>query len=403
VLLAEQIIHESSHVQLGLAIEHDDNLFETIRTMPACYSPFTQSIRTAERVLHGVVSYGRALEFWRKVSEHSGSFTQWFKIDNTVECADVARQRIAEIEGRVYRGWRALISCASANEIEVISGVYETVAQSKPDFLLSAAEKQELSKALPPIPLAELLLAIAGVKASRINVGVVASDTHRAILESGIAHCYSNGAFLPGTDENLGLFFNRFVSSCGLLDATSKHEALCYVAGSPELARKAWELDGDDAAGELFGIPACCRSFYWTQWPKVRRSGGDLFGALLVEHCSDKNVVISWQCNAAAMYLGGGVCWHFPCSLHCSNTKAIIEDRLKYLVKLDARLARGLEILQRRSFLWSQARGYGFLPPSADANTRLTAVEWIGGSPDFEDQTCIRDAVGRGWTLVVSD
>jgi hypothetical protein len=406
VLLAEQTIHESTHVRLALRIDADQTLSRILEEMPACASPFTGSIRPAERVLHGVVSYGRVLRMWEAIQRHSLVDPTWFA--DTGDHGTIIRRRVTELNERVVRGWSSLVAAATASEHHLLAQVCAEFVGSKPQSkVFEDRARQELLAQLKPVPRAEVILAAAGCKASRIGVRVHDDSFVQALLSSGIPACFARTAQRPRTTPQLARFSNLFTSElCPILDADQDHEALLYVASSGEKAREAFEHDQDDSAGALFGIPSCCEDFFRRSWSPAVVGDGDLFAALLEKTpLQGTGVRIPWGCNVAAMYFDAGLCWHFPCALNCPATVATVEARLRTLNALDPTLAGQLVALQRRAFLWSPAHGYGLLPEGALDAARVGDIRWSGSMPGMPVERTVVSWLAENraeeWRLVV--
>ena len=110
-------------------------------------------------------------------------------------------------------------------------------------------------------------------------------------------------------------------------------------------------LDLDGEAGELFGIPECCREAFAIHWPRVSKTGGDLFGDVLLRYGVDGNCDVARACDVTAMYRGGGYCWHFPCRPDCRKTIELVGARRAAILQLDPDLARELDEAYRLSIL----------------------------------------------------
>ena len=50
------------------------------------------------------------------------------------------------------------------------------------------------------------------------------------------------------------------------------------------------------------------------------------------------------------MYFGGGLTWHFPCSLWCLSTIEAINARFNILANIDAKFADQCRSFQEREF-----------------------------------------------------
>ena len=406
ILLAEQIVHESTHARLALRVDTDEMLSRMLKEMPACASPFTGSIRPAERVLHGVVSYGRVLRMWEALQTYPVD-PGWFE-----EASDHPRivvRRVAEVAERVARGWSSLVAAATESELIYLTQVYTDIVGGSPVQGMPTENRgrEYLLARLKPPARAEVILATAGHKASRITVQVRDEPIVEALLSSGIAMCFGRTALRPRTTLQLAKFSNLFDGDvCTILDAGQGDEALLYVACNGAKVREVFEHDQDDAAGSLFGIPACCQTFFRRSWTKVRAEGGDLFAALLQKALSEsKQVRIPWGCNAAAMYFDGGLCWHFPCALDCRATLATVAARQRTLDALDPTLSAQLVAQQHRAFLWSQSHGYGLLPEGSLDIVKAGAIRWSGVVPDILGEETVESWLGEhhaeGWRLVI--
>lgn len=406
VLLAEQVVHESTHVRLALRVDTDQTLSRMLEEMPACASPFTGSIRPAERVLHGVVSYARVLRMWETL-QHYPLDPAWF--EDASDPAKIVARRVMEVGQRIARGWSSLVAAATASERLHLAQVYSDLVGGSPPQAARIEDqgRESLLVRLKPIPRAEVMLAAAGHKASRITVQVHDESFVETLLSSGIATCFGRTAHSPRKTPQLSEFSNLFNGDvCGILDARQGHEALLYVASNGEKVREVFEHDLDDAAGSLFGIPPCCQTFFRRSWSKTRVAGGDLFAILLEGALSENGKIrIPSACNAAAMYFGGGLCWHFPCALDCRATLATVEARLRTLEALDPTLSARLLATQRRAFLWSPSHGYGLLPEASRDAVHGGGIQWSGAVPDTSPEISVRSWLGEhhaeGWRLVI--
>ena len=405
-LIAEQLVQEATKLKLALMIEEDGQLAEYLSSLPACHSPFTGSVTTAERVLHRVTSYARVDRFWNSLLGHRERLSDWLEREPAM-CIPFIFARISESRGLVQLGWAALNMCLTEDEAVSTEDIFIRVVGSSPSTHAEPlTPTNEFPDALfPPIQRAEILLARSGAKSSRISVGTRDQRTQMALLRSGVPHCYSSLAFTSANEARLENFSNTFLESCNVLDAEAGHESLCYLADSPERARRAMELDAHEVAGEVFGIPDCCIAFFRRSWPSVRSRGGDLFAELLGRQEKQSSTIpIRWQCNAAAMYFSGGLCWHFPCGLHCENTANLITNRLAELSLLDGEAAADLMQTQKRPFVWSCTEGYGLLPAAGGPETELATLRWSAKEPVNSSASTVSDLLSSGgWLLLIPE
>jgi len=177
-------------------------------------------------------------------------------------------------------------------------------------------------------------------------------------VRTGVAFSISNEAFVSKADPAICGFSNTFEGTESILFAERNSEVLCYVSSDPTKARATAELDRIDNAGDQFGIPRCCQMHFRKNWEKIRKQGGDLFAPLVHSVAADATARINWQCNSAAMYFGGGLCWHFPCSPSCTETIALVNQRVEQLGSIDPDLTASLVEIQRQEFFLSKDGNY---------------------------------------------
>jgi hypothetical protein len=193
--------------------------------------------------------------------------------------------------------------------------------------------------ALEPISRAEYHLAVAGAKVSRITLPL-SVGSRLAIANLGRRTLISGGETVRANrDPRLGNFSNTASLTTDLLDAGPDDDVHLYVSNDAMRALTAWRLDRTDEAGDLFGIPSCCARFFRDRWHESRTlRQGDVFESMLLKCCEHKIVRMHWACNAAAMYFGRGICWHFPCSPDCPATISAIAERRRRLATIDQSL-----------------------------------------------------------------
>jgi hypothetical protein len=129
-----------------------------------------------------------------------------------------------------------------------------------------------------------------------------------------------------------------------------------YIAADSHTAQRAASLDTRNEAGSMFGIPECCQRWFGERWENCRAQGGDLFAEMIRTHHVDGHLQVAQECDASAMFRGGGLCWHFPCGPKCEATIAAIHSRKEALLNLDASLVATLLSAQVQQ-LWLAENG----------------------------------------------
>ena len=380
-VVAEELYHEATHIRL----EHGVDLsgLGWVWDLPALWSPFTQSVRPAWRLVHGIAAYGALHEMWRQVAER-GADALWIDGLPAADAPAWARSRMVRLRSRLSQANAQLGPLIEASEEAALDAVFEALsAPALRTWGQSATVQSKLrgidfaSCKLPDVKHAELLCAIGDQKASRITVPM-----HQTTALVGLLHghghvCFGREAVQLEDDPALGGFSNLIGRSVSLLgEEANRAEVHAYVARLASLARACEERDRSDDAGELMAYPACCVERFKALWPEaVTNWGGDLAALLLADEARDTPVFsLRWQANAVATYFGGGLCWHFPCSSGCASTRRVIEQRLSFLRERAPGLAQRLLALQQRSFFCVPGQAYALIP--ATPVSRFSELRW---------------------------
>ena len=200
--------------------------------------------------------------------------------------------------------------------------------------------------------IAEIVLAVAGTKMSRI--------TGHSSLITEVARSVKHPIFIGSqsirsvTDAALGDFSNRSVDGGRITSLDGDFDVYAYFGGDPADQALLSVLDQMGSAGKYLGIPACCRTHFPEAWAAACRDhDGDVAFQMMSSQpqwTRGDQIDIAWQCNPYGMYFGGGLTWHFPCSLTCPETMAKIDDRFDALARINADFASDCRSFQLREF-----------------------------------------------------
>lgn len=340
VLAAEQILHEATHSVLSATLALDKRYAQLVQPHRAAFSPFTDSVRPVERVVHGVISYAAVLEFWKQLTKTLDAPTLHDSFGGQSNVEEIISRRIMELDARVRV---AVLFLRDALEPDEFSALEHLVADLLPDAnrLLYGAKERELTlesagysirpSGLSAIQRAEVLLAHSGKKVSRVSFAVSTMTRFGFALAAESPVVPASWVISPVFDSRLGGFSNVVRVEKPILQAAGDDLLHLYVARSAYLAREAAQLDRKGEAGAHFGIPACCRAWFAKRWYACAEQGGDLFALLLREWASNGRVVVHEECDASAMFRGGGLCWHFPCEPDCGATVTVVRERKAFL------------------------------------------------------------------------
>jgi len=368
--ICDSFVHETGHQILDSALAQATDVLQALDAAPASYSPFFEQPRPAIKVWHGVVSYLEVLRFWEAYLRAGAPHPA---------CDDrVAESRIAAVREMCLQGICSAYTSASPSDWPGIASFIERLAPAFRDVLPLAKQRlmavnQIDASVLHTVPLseiqrAEILLALAGHKTSRISIAPSDGGTFARALPQSVTPLFSRRVHLAEIDPQIGSFSNRATGSFEYHKPPPNSFVYAYIAHSPALRRMAAVLDEVGEAGELFGIPACCRRFFAQRWEESCRDwNGDLASLLLSEHASDTGgTSLPWQLNVFAMYRGLGLTWHFPCSLKCAFTIELVTSRSRQLTECDRALHDQLVHWQRKPVIWSPRWGIVTATQTAD-------------------------------------
>ena len=194
----------------------------------------------------------------------------------------------------------------------------------------------------------ELLLALLGLKVSRLTLPLHDAMKLQRIL--GIPLVCGTDMVVAQTDAALPFFSNLAIRSPITVDVIpllrSEQAIDIYVAVDWRSAAICWALDRRDKAGELLGIPECCRRWFAENWALcAQHLAGDLAYCSLKCQLTSGIVTIPAITNPYAVYLGGSLLSHFPCSPLCNATMLAANQRRSALSGIAPELLE--RVLQR--------------------------------------------------------
>ena len=390
-VVAEEILHESVHTWLWSYIQMLDVASATfLKNIPGVYSPFTRGPRSAIRVIHGILSYGAVLALWERLTSFSQA-ASWLESPNHEKAAAQIKRRQAVLSTRLHDGWLAIRNVLDEGTLRQLAEATQLTWALEPVLALHPCVTKFsqrnpslslLAGVLPPIETAEALLAINGEKVSRLTLPLKHLHFLEVLSRDGAPYCLSNEAVVPRNEPTIGGYSNSVAAISDIDTITEDAHFYLYLADTVEKVRCAAKLDRANLAGELFGIPECCRAFFACHWDIVREAGADLFAYLLKTYANWK-IEANRETNAAAMYFGAGLCWHFPCSLTCNATKSLIKRRVERLSSLAPQLATDLMALHRGVLLWSSKSGYAHIDNYGAECDIPMQLRWLNGLPFY--------------------
>lgn len=390
-ILAEQALHESMHVALSARIALDPSTERLCDSRVGVLSPFTNSVRTSERVVHGLMSYGVVLSLWISL-EKSPLLATLLAVESEDRARAICRRRIETIGARLAVAELALQDAAGQEVVVMVRDMFTELSglPAPWDAAVPASRQTVVDRSgflsglfhLRPIERAEATLALAGEKVSRLSVPLQRSgEIGFGLLALGPVVA-SATAVRPVPDERIGGFSNVATTIRPVLEAHPDDEVYLFLANEATLARRAAVLDLEDQAGELLGIPDCCRARFAERWPSVRTLGGDMFVDMLQTHARFGRIEVAVECDASAMYRGGGLCWHFPCTPRCNMTIEIVKRRRAILRAIAPDLLPALDAAIARHVVIDTSGRYRVA--SSGTSEGDSALFVLDGAADFD-------------------
>lgn len=223
----------------------------------------------------------------------------------------------------------------------------------------------------PPIALREVLEAILGLKCSRVNVWQAGLERLRVLAhEFDFGFAVSEWKMIPTLDAGKGDWSDGVLQYVSLDDPRGLYSV--YLGATKEDAITALRAEteiGDDAFGQLLGIPPCCRRFYSECRVRASSAGNDYLWETLGdvqgvrEHPAGANVV--------GQYFGRCLLSYFPCSLHCCPSRTAAATKREVLFRVAPQLTDYLVEGHFWSALILRGRGVAVYP---NATVRLAEV-----------------------------
>jgi len=386
ILILEQLIHESTHINFDINMVVNIKFSEFIKSIPPIFSPIVAKPRTYEKFMTGYLAYLNVFNLWFNISgiKNSDITNELFSNNNVDEIYHI-------IDNRLQNLIRILTDCAlqldicipeakrnsikyCLNEMMLISNDYKKIKTSKKKSNLNIRSHLDNN-----IEYAELLLGSKGFKVSRIgrNIGNSVFLNDWALTNN--LPCYFSSFSLKNTSDEKLNGFSNIEGERIKLDNSSKDSDIYFYCGvnSEEVINCALK-DEQGKAGAFYEIPDCCRNFFKENWEKaVQYFQGDLAKMLMKKELDSKKVkVFNKECNVFAMYFGNGPTWHFPCKFNCEKTIEIIKNRMKNLKTIDYKLHTIFENGMKHDILWSNNHGVGQIKIDKYNDIR---IDWLGG------------------------
>ncbi len=335
-LIIEQIIHEHTHIKFGKLIE--SKRYEHIFDKPySVFSPFANKVRPVEYLANGYFSFIAVLNLYNYYLINYDSIKTLFEIPNRL----TLKNRISSLKSRIKNAELIL------NGIFLNNTNWKNIkSEFSFNFNLEMPTKSKhfkLNNEFNSIENAEIYLGLNTNKISRITIPISKTGLLAQVVPIN-KFLFSNDAFVNSDNEDLESFNNLHKNIGSHINSKNDQNTFvnCYIGKSLKQIKNAVENDQFDTAGYYFKIPNCCQEYFKKNWEEiVKKYKGDCVKYALKS--LDNNKHFKWQTNALAMYFDAGYTWHFPCTLNCSKTIKLSNERYYALKKINPKLAKKLK------------------------------------------------------------
>lgn len=342
-LLCEQIVHESTHCYFSQLLFHNQGIKSFFESLPSMVSPYTNTVRPLLRLMHGCLAYGNVSIFWSQISGHSDNKNRF------------------QLTRKLYlEGNRIIESILDETGKDYWEQIKRSVLLHKVNSSNVVANNSNMIDFLNPIEQAELTLALNGEKVSRISV----THSNSKSLYDYVSHygsiVFGNDSYVPCSDVNINGFSNLPSDIVPhILNTNPEAEVFAYIGSDIKAVKTAFQLDMNNEAGSLLGIPECCQHFFKEHWDYViNEFQGDFTSLYMNTKYKESKIIFGdWTSNYFSMFKGSGFTWHFPCSLKCEETQLHVIERSNRIKSINFELYSNLSALNKMPILWIETNG----------------------------------------------
>ncbi|VTY39425.1 mod_HExxH: HEXXH motif domain protein [Xylophilus ampelinus] len=382
-VVAEQLVHESVHTHLWCYLQLNPGVADTFGALFGAHSNYVKRARSAVRIAHGALSYGAVCSFWLAVRQ--AGLCEIATGVAELEARSLVDQRIETLRLRVGTSLAALRNICRQGEFQALAeaaGLLWCLAAVPVRYLgapdVEAQMRAIASSDMGAISKAEIILAVMGHKQTRSVLPVDRLAFLDDFARAGGRYVIGREAVVSAADDQCAGFSNVVASAQPLDGAGPGTDVFVYFGQQLDDIEQTARLDAENGAGTCLGIPACCQEWFRNHWEAARTQGGDLFARLLLAQPPISDCFA--ECNAAGMYVGRGLCWHFPCSPTCEFTRATVRLRAQLLSGVVPALAEQLVAEQHGVLLFSSLSGYCFLPAASLEDPVPAEASWTNGT-----------------------
>ena len=242
-----------------------------------------------------------------------------------------------------------------------------------PQRLIRAREiARELKSDAPAMELRELLEAVLGLRSCRLQV----SQKGLILIEDlAVKHCFGFAAGTYGLLVTPTPGLGDWADGTGIAVDADHPDALVNVylghdTESALAAKHAEECLGDEAFGEVLGIPPCCRRFYSNLTFNIPSSDFHFHWRSVVAH--PQEIEVPAGANFLGRYFGRSFVSHFPCSVTCPATRQQTLSRFGLISAIDQQFAEHIAAAHYWSYLVTRKEGivaYRSTLPASDGTS----------------------------------
>lgn len=216
---------------------------------------------------------------------------------------------------------------------------------------------EKMRTVLSPVQFREVLLAMLGLKVSRVLLTEhELLALHPLFSSTKVNYFFLSTPVYVRPDSLKGSWSSFFAHEGGRGDLAIHY--LTYIAREEDQIARAMEsesLSDHRHLGQLMQIPECCIDSFVRNFQKTEMKGLDPIRATIYQTPFSLNLD-PW-CNIASQYFGFSLLSFTPCSFHCLNASLIARFTHQLLTFFDEDLARQFVDHQYSLYIYSDLNG----------------------------------------------
>ena len=238
VLILEQLIHESTHLNFDLNMISKDEFSDFTKMIPTVFSPIVDKPRPFEKFATGFFAYLNVFNFWNNISKIKSKEIKFklFETNNLQKITDVIHARLEKLKAVINESFYLIERVITNDKLDKWSMIFRSM-KILDSSIVPIKRKNEMT--IKPIEdtitnnieLAELLLGIKGEKVSRVCRSVLDSKTINEWAYRNEGVCYFSSFYIVSKPDKVLKGFSNTEAERISLNNHVKNEDLYFYVG----------------------------------------------------------------------------------------------------------------------------------------------------------------------------